>query len=247
MEKSTEFPDLTPALEDYLETIFRLVGESGFARVGDIARARDVRPGSVTPAMKRLDELGLITYSQREQIGLTARGESTARRIYAKHQILTRFFRNILKLPPDIAERDGCAVEHALSPETVDQLVRLFEYMEVCPEGKEYLERFSTCPAVHPSQPACPFECSHLPVEQKEGRPLMSIATLKPGQRGRVRQVNCQGAVRQRLLDMGILPGVHLKLARIAPAGDPVWIQLQGYELALRKSEASQVSVEAES
>ncbi len=73
----------------------------------------------------------------------------------------------------------------------------------------------------------------------------MSIASLKPGQSGRVRQVNCQGAVRQRLLDMGILPGVNLKLARVAPAGDPVWIQLQGYELALRKSEASQVLIEA--
>ena len=244
MSRKTGHPELTPALEDYLETIFRLVGESGSARVGDIARARDVRPGSVTPAMKRLDELGLIEYTQRENIGLTARGESAARRIYAKHQVLTRFFKNILKLPAEIAERDGCAVEHALSPETVDQLVRLFEYMEVCPDGKEYLDKFSTCPAVHPEAPPCSLECNHVPIDEP-GRPMMSIASLKPGQSGRVRQVNCEGAIRQRLLDMGILPGVQLELARVAPAGDPVWIRLQGYELALRKNEASQVSIEA--
>ena len=236
---------LTPALEDYLETIYRLVAKAGFARVRDIAKARDVSPASVTPAMKRLDQLGLIDYQQREYVGLTKDGEIAGRRIYARHQILTRFFSKFLGLPDDLAERDACSTEHNLSPETVDRLVRLFEYMEVCPEGKDHLQRFRTCSAVHQDVAPCPNDCNAptLLSDAVSAR-RWSIADLKPGQRARIRQVESTGAVRQRLLDMGILPNAHLEVARIAPAGDPVWIRMQGYELALRVSEARAVTVE---
>jgi Fe2+ transport system protein FeoA len=72
----------------------------------------------------------------------------------------------------------------------------------------------------------------------------MSLAQLTPGQRCRVRQIEGHGAIRQRLLDMGILPDAVIELARIAPAGDPLWIKLQGFELALRRTEAEAVKVE---
>lgn len=237
-------PGLTPALEDYLETIFRLIGKGGEARVGDIAKERDVRPGSVTPAMKRLDHLGLIHYPQRDNIGLTKKGEEIARRVFARHQILTRFFTRILNVPPELAEADACAAEHSLSVETVDQLVRLFEYMEVCPEGRDHVQRFLSCSAVHDNVPPCTHDCAVLPTINQKKVQRMCIADLKPGQSGRVQQVDCHGAVRQRLLDMGILPGTRIEVARMAPAGDPVWIKLEGYELALRISEAKAVSVE---
>jgi len=233
---------LTPALEDYLETIFRLVGKSGFARVRDIAKARDVRPASVTPAVKRLDEMGLVEYQRREYVGLTEKGESAARRIYARHQVLRQFFTGILGLPPDIAERDACAAEHAMSPETLDALVRLFEYMAVCPEGVEHLQRFQRCSRVHPDVAPCPHECSPVPLALGD-EVRMSVADLKPGQRGRIRMIESQGAVRQRLLDMGILPDATVEVARIAPAGDPVWIKLNGWELALRRSEAQAIVI----
>lgn len=71
----------------------------------------------------------------------------------------------------------------------------------------------------------------------------MSIAQLKPGDSARVTQVNGTGAVRQRLLDMGILPDVTVEVERVAPAGDPIWIKLQGFQLSLRLKEASSVLV----
>ena len=245
MPEPTTTPTLTPALEDYLETIFQLVARSGFARVRDIATARDVRPGSVTPAMKRLDEMGLIDYERREYVGLTAAGEIVARRIYARHQVLSRFFSSVLGLPADIAERDACTAEHSLSPETIDQLVRLFEYMEVCPEAGDSLQRFQTCSAVHDHVAPCPHDCEIKQLTLKRP-PTMTLAELQPGQRGRVVQVESKGAVRQRLLDMGLIPDTHLEVARTGASGDPVWIRLQGYELALRRSEAKAVTVEAE-
>jgi Fe2+ transport system protein FeoA len=71
----------------------------------------------------------------------------------------------------------------------------------------------------------------------------MSVFDLKPGESGCVTQVNAAGAVRQRLLDMGILPDVQVDLERVAPAGEPVWIRLDGSQLALRRQEAQAVMI----
>ena len=244
MPESAASPVLTPALEDYLETVFRLVADTGFARVRDIAEARDVRPGSVSPAMRRLEEAGLIRYEKREYVALTDAGAAAARRIYSRHRLLRRFFGTFLGLPDDIAEADACTAEHSLSEATLDRLVRLFEYIEVCPEGRDHLRHFQQCSRVNEGSDTCPGHCPVLH-DLHERKSVMSVADLRPGQSGRVRQIEGQGAVRQRLLDMGILPDTTIELARVAPAGDPVWIKLQGFELALRKSEAATVVIEA--
>jgi Fe2+ transport system protein FeoA len=55
--------------------------------------------------------------------------------------------------------------------------------------------------------------------------------------------VNGEGAIRRRLFDMGITPGVDVYLRKKAPLGDPIEISLRGYELTLRKAEASLVEV----
>ena len=245
MTESTAHPQLTPALEDYLETIFRLVRNGGFARVRDIAEARNVRPASVSPAMRRLDEMGLIRYERREYVGLTETGVAAARKVYARHQVLRRFFGSFLGLPDDIAEADACTAEHNLSPQTLDSLVRLFEYMEMCPEGQEHLQRFRDCARVQHGAPVCPHDCPTI-ASLTERKSTMSLADLRPGQSGRVRQIEGQGAVRQRLLDMGILPDANVEMTRIAPAGDPLWIRLQGFELALRRDEAMTILVEVQ-
>ena len=69
------------------------------------------------------------------------------------------------------------------------------------------------------------------------------ISDLSPGESGTVRQVDGGGAVRQRLLDMGILPDVSIVFQRVAPAGDPLWIRLGGVQLSLRRTEADAVVV----
>jgi DtxR family transcriptional regulator, Mn-dependent transcriptional regulator len=242
MSDNTHSPALTPALEDYLETIYRLMSKTGSARVRDIADARNVRPGSVSPAMKRLDQMGLIEYEKREQIGLTAEGVKAASSIYSKHRVLRRFFSSFLGLPPEIAEQDACTMEHSLSPEAIDKLVRYFEYIEICPEAAEDIKRFQNCSAVNPEAETCPHQCDHVTLLD-DGAQLMSIAEMQPGEKGRVCQIEGEGAIRQRLLDMGILPNTTLELERKAPTGDPLWIKLQGFEMALRRSEAKLVSI----
>ena len=60
---------MSPALEDYLETIYLLVQEHGFARVKDIARARDVKAATVSVALRKLAELDLIRYERPDRDG----------------------------------------------------------------------------------------------------------------------------------------------------------------------------------
>ena len=237
--------NLTVALEDYLETILILVCERGFARVRDIAKARKVRSSSVSPALKRLDELGLITYVQREYIGLTDSGEREARRVLARHDLLTRFFSEVLQMPSEASEREACAMEHSLSPEAMDRFVRFFEFLNVCPESqREWLKKFHCCPMVQDDSSTCENPCEGDQARsQGLGENTMSVSDLRPGQQGKVSHVNARGAVRQRLLDMGLLPDVVIRVERLAPTGDPVWISLKGFQIALRRKEAKAVLI----
>lgn len=235
--------ELTPALEDYLETVYELVRDNKVARVRDIARARDVRAGSVTPAMKRLAELGLVEYTQREYITLTPDGEAEARRIYARHQLLTRFFAEVLSLPLDEARENACSMEHSLSDQAMDGLARFFEFLHACPvHSSRFLETFHHCALVHGGEATCGRACQSKS-ERRRRATTAALSELRAGDHGTVTQVDGQGPIRQRLLDMGLLPGVELTVERVGPAGGPVWVRLQGFQLALRRKEADAVRV----
>jgi Fe2+ transport system protein FeoA len=72
----------------------------------------------------------------------------------------------------------------------------------------------------------------------------LTLNDLKPGEHGRVRGCDGDGALVQRLCEMGFVPGVPLRVVRYAPLGDPMQVELYGYHVSLRKSEASLVRVE---
>lgn len=59
------------------------------------------------------------------------------------------------------------------------------------------------------------------------------------GESGVVLKIGGQGQVRQRLIDMGVTPGAEIVMKKSAPLGDPIEVSLRGYELSLRKTEAS--------
>lgn len=71
------------------------------------------------------------------------------------------------------------------------------------------------------------------------------LSTLGVGRKARVLDVGGDAQLQQRLLEFGILPGVEVRLVRVAPLGDPIEIEVLGYNLSLRKSEAAHVHIEA--
>lgn len=71
-----------------------------------------------------------------------------------------------------------------------------------------------------------------------------TLKALKPGEVGTVKNIGTKGPVKKRLMDMGITPGTEIKMVKAAPLGDPVEVNLRGYELSLRKDEADQILVD---
>ncbi len=72
----------------------------------------------------------------------------------------------------------------------------------------------------------------------------MTLRELGVGKSAVIRQVGGDGALRQHFLDMGMVPGAEVTVVKLAPMGDPMELQIHGYELTLRLSEAEQISVE---
>jgi Fe2+ transport system protein FeoA len=72
---------------------------------------------------------------------------------------------------------------------------------------------------------------------------MMTLGELRPGEKAKVVSIGTTGAMRQRILDMGVTPNVEVQLIKIAPLGDPVEITVRGYQLSLRKSEAALIQV----
>lgn len=72
-----------------------------------------------------------------------------------------------------------------------------------------------------------------------------NLSELKIGQKAKVEKLNVDDKqIRRHLLDMGITRGVEVIIKKIAPMGDPIDIELRGYELAIRKEDLKQIEVE---
>jgi Fe2+ transport system protein FeoA len=71
-----------------------------------------------------------------------------------------------------------------------------------------------------------------------------SLAGLPVGQRARVRSLAGQGALRRRLMEMGVLPGTEVEVLRVAPLGDPLEVRVRGYSLSIRRDDARIVILE---
>ena len=71
----------------------------------------------------------------------------------------------------------------------------------------------------------------------------MTLRETKTGQTVSVVKLNGEGAVKRRIMDMGITKGVEIYVRKVAPLGDPVEITVRGYELSVRKADAEMVEV----
>ena len=113
---------LTQSQEDYLEAIYVESKKNGCAKVTDIAKILDVKKASVTGALCSLCEKGLINYAPYSPITLTQQGETTARKILLKHDVMTAFFKKILALSDEEAVLNACRMEHIMTDEMFERI-----------------------------------------------------------------------------------------------------------------------------
>ncbi|MDD2215727.1 MAG: FeoA family protein [Eubacteriales bacterium] len=75
------------------------------------------------------------------------------------------------------------------------------------------------------------------------GGRFLSLDSLKPGQSGIIQYVGGEGALRRRLLDMGLTPNTRVLVRKVAPMGDPLELYLRNYELTIRKDDAQKIQI----
>ena len=120
------------AVEDYLEQILDLINTKGYARVADIAQGLKISQASVTNMVQRLDAEGLLKYEKYRGLVLTTAGETLARNIMRRHQLLTDFLR-MLEIEEDVVYHDVEGMEHHISPQTLNAIEALMEALRSNP------------------------------------------------------------------------------------------------------------------
>ena len=72
----------------------------------------------------------------------------------------------------------------------------------------------------------------------------MTLKNAKVGQTVKVKKLNGEGAIKRRIMDMGITKGTEVYIRKVAPLGDPIEVTVRGYELSLRKADAEMIETE---
>lgn len=73
---------------------------------------------------------------------------------------------------------------------------------------------------------------------------MKNLKEAKIGETVRVVKIHGEGAIKRRIMDMGLTKGVEVHIRKVAPLGDPIEVTVRGYELSLRKADAEQIEVE---
>jgi Mn-dependent DtxR family transcriptional regulator len=126
----------TPSMEDYLEQIYLLIENKGYARVSDIAEALTVHPSSVTKMVQKLDKDDYLVYEKYRGLVLTPKGNKVGKRLVYRHELLEQFLR-VIGVKEEHIYEDVEGIEHHLSWDSIDRIGDLVQFFE---EEKKRIE-----------------------------------------------------------------------------------------------------------
>lgn len=131
--------DLT-RVEDYLEVVYDLIRQKGYARSSDIAERLAVKSPSVTHMLQKLNGMGLIVYERYRGLVLTDKGEEMARFIRHKHATIVEFLQ-ILGVEEKTAKMDAEGIEHHVHKITINRIERFVKFMNTHPSWLKQFEK----------------------------------------------------------------------------------------------------------
>ena len=244
---------LSANMEDYLEAIYHIVSEKKAARAKDIAVRMAVNSASVTGALRLLGEKGHINYAPYDVITLTPSGETLARDIVRRHEILKDFFTKVLDVDEQEAEDNACKMEHAVSPVVIDRLVRFVEFLQICPRGggewiggfRQFCEKDDAMSGCENAISKCLDDLKKRQRQFQEAkRETITLESLETGQVARLIRVNGEGTIVDRFRELDITPGSIVELENGEVADGRIGIKVRGYHLSLRKDDFSKIELE---
>ena len=193
-------------IEEYLEVLYRYGSNGEQVSTTQLSRDLGIAPGSVTQMLKKLENLGYITYTPYKGATLTDEGMKIAQKITRKHRILEKFLLDILKVKEENIHDQACEMEHTLSDEAERALCTMLHHPDLCPDENVI--------------PACDFdfgscqECfSQKDFDQVINRKfnLLSISELTSNAEGIISFIRGNNELLDDIADVGIKVGQNLK------------------------------------
>ncbi|MDQ7782229.1 MAG: metal-dependent transcriptional regulator [Desulfomonilaceae bacterium] len=246
MSSSNSVPELTSAMEDYLEAIYHLEQERRIARVRDIAKRLDVRMSSVSSALRSLGARGFIEYDPHQFITLTERGIQKAKEIVRKHEVLKRFLVRVLQVEESAAEDNACRLEHHLAPEVIDKLVNFVEFVEMCPvDQTRWLSGLSEgCDdCIHCLEQAAKQVRTRERVQQAALEDGLTLAEAPAGSQVMIETVRGTAKLRKMFADKGLESGVIVEIEAGDKGTGTLQVNIKGYHVSLDMKTASKILV----
>ncbi len=213
-----EDTSLSSNMQDYVEMIEILSRTKKVVRVKDIATNLKIKMPSVTAALQKLEEMGLINYERYGYVELTENGRKIAQNVYDRHTCLAEFFNSILKMEYRSADEVACRVEHQLTSEACSQIYKFIEFYKAEKAKKEqWTERLGGI------------------LEER------ALSELHQGDTATIVRLAGSGPFKKRLAEMGFRRGEQLKVLKYAPLNDPLEIRIKDYNISLRVDEARKI------
>lgn len=116
--------------ETYIERIYELKNKKGYVKTVDLAKELDVKPSSVTEMLQKLADEGYVVYEKYRKIDLTEKGLKLAKSLEKRHKAIKKLLMHI-GVSEEIADKDACVIEHVLSKESVDKIIKFTEGIRV--------------------------------------------------------------------------------------------------------------------
>jgi len=233
---------MSTSTEEYLEALYTLTQNGEAASTSEISKRLNVAQASVTEMLQKLADKDYVNYSPYQGVTLTSKGFELAAKMTRKHRLLERFLHDMLHIGNDKVHSEACAMEHGISDETERALCQTLKAPDKCPDDAKVI------PACNLGFSSC-RECqqwggSNLDEVGKRKANVVSIASLRERQEGKVAFIRGDNKTLRRLLDLGLTPGTKISVNRIAPLKGPVEICVRGSKLALGDEIACNVFVE---
>src|SRR6266545_2904025 len=125
----------SPATEEYLQAVYTLADEGGQVIGARLAEFLRISPAAVSEMVHRLERDGLLHLDERKEVRLTAQGLTAASRVVRRHRLAERMLVDLLGYEWWKTHEEAERIEHAMSPEMEERLVRVLGDPQTCPHG----------------------------------------------------------------------------------------------------------------
>jgi DtxR family Mn-dependent transcriptional regulator len=201
------------AIEDYLKTIYMLESEESPVSTSRIAAARDVKPGSATSMIQRLDKLNLVNYVKHYGVTLTNTGRDIALEVIRHHRLVELYLIEALGFSWDEVHEQADLLEHVISEKLEERIAAALNYPEFDPHGDPIPSRDGEISEIHTSR----------------------MTSVSPNTEVVISRVldDADSKLLRYLGSLGLVPGVRLKIIETAPFDGPITVELDDKTLII--------------